>query len=52
MLSGEIARKHGSKGLPDDTIKVPFCRDRPDKVLARFWQWRVAGHWKAMPTIM
>jgi len=24
MLSGEIARRHGSKGLPDDTIKFQF----------------------------
>ena len=24
MLSGEIARKHGSKGLPDDTIRFQF----------------------------
>jgi glutamate synthase domain-containing protein 2/glutamate synthase domain-containing protein 1/glutamate synthase domain-containing protein 3 len=24
MLSGEIARRHGSKGLPDDTIKFNF----------------------------
>ncbi len=24
MLSGEIARRHGSKGLPDDTIRISF----------------------------
>jgi glutamate synthase domain-containing protein 2/glutamate synthase domain-containing protein 1/glutamate synthase domain-containing protein 3 len=24
MLSGEIARRHGSKGLPDDTIRIKF----------------------------
>ena len=24
MLSGEIARRHGSAGLPDDTIRVQF----------------------------
>ncbi len=24
MLSGEIARKHGAKGLPDDTINIRF----------------------------
>src|SRR4051794_12643995 len=24
MLSGEIARRHGSKGLPDDTIRIHF----------------------------
>ena len=24
MLSGEIARRHGSKGLPDDTIRINF----------------------------
>ena len=24
MLSGEIARRHGSAGLPDDTIRIQF----------------------------
>ena len=24
MLSGEVARRHGSKGLPDDTIRIDF----------------------------
>jgi glutamate synthase (NADPH) large chain len=24
MLSGEIARKHGSKGLPEDTVRISF----------------------------
>jgi glutamate synthase domain-containing protein 2/glutamate synthase domain-containing protein 3 len=24
MLSGEVVRKHGSKGLPDDTIRISF----------------------------
>ena len=24
MLSGEIVRRHGSKGLPDDTIRICF----------------------------
>jgi len=24
MISGEIARRHGSKGLPDDTIRIRF----------------------------
>ena len=24
MLSGQVARRHGSKGLPDDTIKISF----------------------------
>jgi glutamate synthase domain-containing protein 3 len=24
MLSGRVARRHGSKGLPDDTIKISF----------------------------
>src|SRR6202012_5433710 len=24
MLSGAIARRHGSKGLPDDTIRISF----------------------------
>ena len=24
MLSGEVARQHGSKGLPDDTVRIDF----------------------------
>ena len=37
MLSGEIARRYGSEGLPDDTIRVQVRADRPGKASARFW---------------
>ena len=37
MLSGEIARRYGSAGLPDDTIRVQFHRMRGTKL------WRVSG---------
>ena len=37
MLSGQIARRYGSEGLPDDTIRIQFRRARPDKALARSW---------------
>ena len=36
MLSGEIARRYGSAGLPDDTIRCRF-RARPGRASARFW---------------
>ena len=35
MLSGEIARRYGSHGLPDDTIRFQFT-DRPGKASGRF----------------
>ena len=35
MLSGEIARRYGSEGLPDDTIRDPVHTVAPGKVLAR-----------------
>ena len=50
MLSGEIARKHGSAGLEPGTIHAS-SRARRDRASARFWP--AASRWnsKATPTI-
>ncbi len=38
MLSGEIARRYGSKGLPHDTIQFTVHAARPDRALAHSWR--------------
>ena len=38
MLSGEIARRYGSAGLMDDTIRVQFTGCAGQRLPARFWQ--------------
>ena len=50
MLSGEIARKYGSAGLPDDTIHFNSPA-RPGRASARFSRKALRSNSKAMPTI-
>ena len=38
MLSGEIAKRFGHRGLRHDTIKVPPSRARPANPSARSWR--------------
>ena len=51
MLSGEIARRYGSAGLPDDTIRI-HSRARPAKAWERFSPRESRSRSKAKPTTM
>ena len=50
MLSGEIARKHGSAGLPDNTIRFQFSRQRRARASAPSWPRASRSNSKATPT--
>ena len=52
MLSGEIARRYGSQGLPDDTIHFQFNGSAGQSFGAFLAERRDARRSKATPTIM
>ena len=37
MLSGEVAKRYGHEGLPDDTISIRLAAPRPVRVSVRFY---------------
>ncbi len=51
MLSGEIARRHGHAGLPEDTISVRFTAQR-GKASAHFWRAGFVLIWSATAMTM
>ena len=52
MLSGEIARRFGSAGLPDDTVAFNFAGSAGQSFGAFLAKGVTLDAWKAKPTIM